>query len=407
MTPNILLARQPIYSEDLRLHGFELLFRNQNQLNATDVGDDEATYEVLVNYCTSISKEIDNTKYPLFVNVSENFLLSDALLPMDKTRVVLELLERIEVTQPLIDAVKRLHKGGYRFALDDYDFDDKWDPLLPYVELIKVDVLEADMEEIRAKKDLKTKDYSGEWLAERIEDRDLLNLCVDMGFKYFQGYVLARPKEVLGNTIRGSSAITAEIIRLTSDPETPIDVISERVSQDPKLSMQLLKLINSPLVNLNREVSDLRQAITYLGIDLLKRWAMMIAFVANSAAPLEASRIILTRAKCCELYYEDSKDRKHLAPSSFLVALISGVDVLLEIDPKFFVEQIQFTKDIQNAILKGEGDLASVLNQARLIEFFLTQSLDKIKEIPADLLCHYSEAQRWAGEVLDSLNAPG
>ena len=405
MDQHVLLARQPIYRDDLALHGFELLFRNQNQLNATDVGEDAATYEVLVNYCTGISREIDNTKYPLFVNVSETFLMSDAILPMDKSRVVLELLERIEVTDQLIEAVARLHRGGYRFALDDYDFDPRWDALLPYVELVKVDVLEADLDEVKKLKESKSAVYSKDWLAERIEDRETLNACIEMGFKLFQGYVLAKPKELLGNKISGSSAITAEVIRLTSDPESDINEIAERVSQDPKLSMQLLKLINSPLVNLNKEVSDLKQAITYLGTDLLKRWAMMIAFVSNAAAPIESSRIILTRAKCCELYFEDgaNKSRADLAPASFLVGLVSGADLLLEMDPKFFVEQIQFSKEIQNAILKGEGELASVLNQARLIEFFLTQSLEKIKEIPAELLCHYSEAQRWAGEVIDSL----
>jgi len=402
---NILLARQPIYSEDLSLHGFELLFRSQHNLNALDVGEDAATFEVLVNYCTSISKEIDNTKYPLFVNVSETFLLSDALLPMEQSRVVLELLERITVTDELVEAVARLHRAGYRFALDDYDFDPKWAPFVPYVELIKVDVLEADMAALKVQKESMAS-FKGKWLAERIEDHERLQECIDLGFTLFQGYVLAKPQALLGNKIQGSTAVTVEVIRLCGNPEAEIDQIAERVSQDPKLSIQLLKLVNSPMVNLNREVSDIKQAITYLGIDLLKRWAMMIAFVSNDNAPMEASRIILTRAKCCELYFEANETLKDQNSSAFLVGLISGVDVLLALDPKFFVEQIQFSPEIQNAILKGEGTLADVVKQTRLIEFFLSQSLEKIKEIPSELLCHYSEAQRWAGDVIESLESP-
>ena len=402
MEQHILLARQPIYRKDLSLHGFELLFRSPDHLNAMEVGEDAATYEVLVNYCTSISQEIDHSKGPLFVNVSETFLLSDAILPMDQSRVVLELLERIAVTDELVAAVKRLHESGYRFALDDYDFDPRWDPLIPYVELIKVDVLEADMTEIARLKQSRS-DYKGLWLAERIEDRELLDHCIELGFELFQGYVLAKPKEVLGNKIQGSTAITMEIVRLASDPDVNMTDIAERVAQDPKLSMQLLKLINSPLVNLNREVSNLKEAITYLGINMLKRWAMMMAFVSNSTAPLEANRIILTRAKCCELYFENRGKDASLAPSAFLVGLISGVDVLLELDPKFFVEQIQFSPEIQNAILKGEGELSAVLNQTRMIEFFLAQAHDKIRQIPTELLVHYSEAQHWAGDVIDSL----
>jgi len=402
---HVLLARQPIYREDLSLHGFELLFRHPNQVSVADIGEDAATYEVLVNYCTSISREIDNSKYPLFVNVSETFLKSDALLPMDQSRVMLEILERVEVDNELISCIARLHHNGYRFALDDYDFDDKWTPLLPYVELIKVDVLGADLDEIAEQKARISESFNGAWLAERIEDRDTLNACADLGFTLFQGYVLAKPKEVVGNSIRGTSAVTADVIRLTCDPKAEIDEIALRVSQDPKLSIQLLKLINSPLVNLNREVSDLKQAITYLGIDLLKRWAMMIAFVAGSAAPIESTRIILTRAKCCELYFNDHPKHAHLAPSAFLVGLVSGVDVLLELDPKFFVEHIQFSKDIQMAIQRGEGELGGVLKQTRLIEFFLSQELNKLKEIPSELLKHYSAAQEWAGNVLEEIKS--
>lgn len=407
MDQHVLLARQPIYRDDLTLHAFELLFRNQNQLNTTDITEEGATYEVLVNYCTGISKEIEHSKHLLFVNVSEGFLLSDAILPMDKSRVVLELLERIEVSDELISAVKRLKQKGYRFALDDYDFDDKWDPLLPLVELIKVDVLDADLDEIQRLKALKSQQFSGPWLAERIEDRDTLNRCIDIGFKFFQGYVLAKPKALVGNSISGASAITAEVIRLASDPDSDINEISERVAQDPKLSMQLLKLINSPLINLNMEITDLKQAITYLGINMLKRWAMMIAFVANSTTSIEASRIILTRAKCCELYFSDPSNNsaEHLSASAFLTGLVSGTDCLLAVDPKQFIQQVNFGREIQDAILKQEGELADILKQSKMIEFYLSQSFERLKEIPSELLCHYSEAQEWAGEIIDSLES--
>ncbi|TNC83090.1 MAG: hypothetical protein C9356_01190 [Oleiphilus sp.] len=266
MEQHILLARQAIYRKDLSLHGFELLFRSQEQLNALEVGEDNATFEVLVNYSTGISQEIDSSRHPLFVNVSQSFLQSDVILSMDRHRVVLELLERIDVTDALVANVARLHKAGYRFALDDYDFDPRWTPLIPFADIIKVDVLEANLEEIGHAKAAVT-GFEGDWLAERIEDQDTLHTCIDMGFTLFQGYVLAKPKEVLGNKIQGSTAVTTEIIRLSSDPEVELEMIANQVARDPKLSMQLLKLINSPLVNLNREVSDLKQAISYLGID--------------------------------------------------------------------------------------------------------------------------------------------
>jgi len=402
---HVLLAKQPIYNRNLSLYGFELLFRNQQKLNAVDVGEDAATSEVLVNYCTSVSNEVEDANHPLFINISESFLLSDVAFPLDKSGVVLELLERIHVTDEVVCAVHKLHQSGYQLALDDYDFDPKWDPLLPYVDYIKVDILGADLNDIAEKK-ARVKAVKGtRWLAERIEEQAVLDECLAMGFDFFQGYVLARPKEILGNTIRGSSAVTMQIVTLTSDPDADIADIADLVSQDPKLTMQLLKLINSPLFSLNRTISDLRQAITFLGTDILKRWAMMIAFVSNDTAHIESNRIILTRAKCCELYFKHHLKDDQLASSAFLAGLISGANVLLDIEPRIFIKEMQFSEEIQAAIADGVGIIGQTIEHTKQVEFYLTQAFHQVVDLQTEVLGFYSEAQHWAGEVVESLSS--
>lgn len=402
--PQVLLAKQAIYDKNHVLYGFELLFRNPSNLTAMEVGEDIATSEVLVSYCTSVSNETERSDCPVFINISESFLLSDAFLPIDKNSVVIELLERITVTDALIRKVQLWSKRGYRFALDDFDFTDQWLPILPYVSFIKVDVLDASFEDIQARKNA-FDHLKVTWLAERIEDRAMLEKCIDLGFELFQGYYLARPKKVLGNSIRGSSAVTAQIIKTANQPDSSIDELADLVSHDPKLSMQLLKLINSSMFTLPRAISDLKEAIGFLGIDLLKRWAVMIAFVADASAPIEASRIVLARAKCSELYLESLNPAKNKSASAFLAGLLSGVDVLLELEPKYFIEQLSLDNEIEQAVMNHTGEMGQLVKEIQEIEFNLSQCPEKIRELNPDLLGCYSHAQRWSDEIIDTLIA--
>jgi EAL and modified HD-GYP domain-containing signal transduction protein len=398
-----LLAKQPVYDKKRQLFGYELLFRGVDRLNAVQVGEDLATSEVLVNYFTSMTTEIDHSERPLFINVSSSFVRSEAFLPIGNHQVIIELLERIEITPAFIEAVINWRRQGYQFALDDFDFDSRWDPLLPHVQYIKVDILDADLDQIARQVRRKQRQLKVHWVAERIEDETTFKRCLDMGFDMFQGYFLARPKEILGRSIRAGSLVTTEIIKKASDPDASIQAISELVVRDPKLSMQLLKLINSSLFSLPREVNNIQQAITLLGLNTLKQWALLIAFVADARSTMEASRIVLIRARTLELWVRAQTGSNEQAGSAFLAGLISGVDILLEIEPATFLREVRLDADIANAILHGSGRIGSALALVKDIEYFLLQDFSKARGLDPTLMEYYGQAQNWAAEIFSTL----
>ena len=404
MKPNkeqILLARQAIYNTDNSAFGFELLFRDEKNLSALEVGEDFATNQVLVNYWTSLSEDLTNHDTPIFINVSESFLLSDYFLPINHNLVVIELLETITVTQELVASIKAWKNKGFRFALDDFDFSDQWTPVLPLVDYIKVNVLSMKLDTVAKLKSSLSK-YDVTWLAEKIETEDIFQRCKDIGFTLFQGYYLARPKPILGSAIRPSSTIMTEIIQKSNQDNVSIAEIASLVTHDPKLTVQLLKLINSSLFTLPREIHDLKEAITFLGIDILKKWAMMIAFVSDSSAPIEACRIVLTRAKACELLMNES-GLSGKSDTAFLAGLLSGVDVLLELDPAFFIKELNLSIEIQNAVLQEQGEIGILIQYIKNLEYYLSQEPESIPTLDTLILQQFSLAQDWSDEVIDML----
>lgn len=398
---NILLARQAIYNKDHSAFGFELLFRDEANLTALEVGADFATNQVLVNYWTSLSKDLSNQVTPIFINVSESFLLSEYFLPINHQFVVIELLETISVTEELIKAIKAWKQKGYRFALDDFDFSEQWKPVIELTDFIKVDVLNMSLDKVEQHK-TSLPDYKGIWLAEKIETAEIFELCKKMGFTLFQGYYLAKPKPILGNVIRPSSITMADIIQKASQDKTSIAELASLVTRDPKLTIQLLKLINSSLFTLPRVISDLKEAITFLGIDILKKWAMMIAFVSDSSAPIEACRIVLTRAKACELLILKSETPSQ-SDTAFLAGLLSGVDVLLELDPTVFIKEMKLSVEIQDAVLHEQGEIGILIQRIKKLEYYLSQEPENIPSLDYSIIQQFSLAQDWANEIIEML----
>ncbi len=65
-------------------------------------------------------------------------------------------------------------------------------------------------------------------------------------------------------------AVAMEVLELTGRPDVDAAALRECVERDPALTAKLLRVVNSSMFGLSREVSDLTQALTLLGVKPLK-----------------------------------------------------------------------------------------------------------------------------------------
>lgn len=398
MTESVLLASQGIYNRKRELFGTELLFRNEGGSTAMEVGENVATSEVLVNHCSSITDEISHLQRPAFINVCADFLLSEAFLPIDPQYVYVELVERIDVTEDIVRAVKAWKRKGFRFALDDFEFTKDWDPLLELADVVKIDVLGMDVDLVRRRKE-SLEPFSCKCLAERVETSEEFEVFKEQGFDFFQGYFLARPKLIKGTNIRPEQASAAAIIDATSSGSS-FDDIADTVARDPRLSVQILKMVNSPLYNLERPIERIREAIVFLGMEPLRKWAMVLSLLSVSENCKEAHRIVLNRAKFCEFY---ANELKGIDPDkAFLVGLLSGMDILLGIVPEEFAKTINLSEEMNAAIIDKEGRLGKVLKLAVNLENLVNSQPQKLVYSKQSVLDIYHQSFYWTEEVVKS-----
>lgn len=398
MLESVMLARQPIFKKNNSLYGFELLYRSDRNNAAVITDGVAATSELLVNLCTNALDENLNLNLPLFINVDESFITSTSFFPGPSNNLILEILETVQPTPEVINAIKALRARGFHFALDDYTFDPSRDAFLPLMSIIKVDLLEFPLDVIEQKIS-RFKGSRKILLAEKVEDVETYQRCIEMGFQLFQGYYLERPKVISGKKVLSNKQVLVRLISQLCRDDITVDEVTEIIACDPRFIFKILKIVNCPLYPFRREVENIRQAVVMLGLDAIKKWALMLVIMSDSKAPRELFRTLLTRAKACEIFA--SEFYKSQLSDYFTLGLFSGMDAVLEADLSDILEDINLAKPLKQELLHSNGHYNGVLSDIRAFQLNDESRINSFSEDKLTGISNsYQQGVKWADELM-------
>lgn len=218
------LGRQPILNEHQNVVAYELLFRS-GQTAVSGVTDDMlATSTVIINTISQLGIEnVLDKQSSGFINLSYELLMSDMLELLPSERMVLEILETVEIDDRAIQRCRELKAKGFRLALDDFEYTSAYDPLFEVVDIIKFDVMLSGVQEIEQTLRILKRWPNLQLLAEKVEDQAQFQHFKNLGFTLFQGYFFARPVIMSGRKANPNQMILMRVIgQLMSD----VDCIS-------------------------------------------------------------------------------------------------------------------------------------------------------------------------------------
>ena len=139
------VARQPIFDRNRRIFGYEVLYRSAASDEKFDHRDgDQASVQVMHGTLNVLGLQQIVGQNRMFINITRRGLVTEEYTVLPPDRAVIELLETVEPDQQVIDAATRLKAAGYQLALDDFQFDPRYDPLLQLADIIKIDFLTAE-----------------------------------------------------------------------------------------------------------------------------------------------------------------------------------------------------------------------------------------------------------------------
>lgn len=362
----LLVGRQAIFDRNMDVHAYELLYRDHKKAEEAVLPDgDTATSRTLTNALIEIGLDRIAGNSRVFINFTESFFTEMQPIPFDKDRVVMEILEDIPVTDELVAGVKRLSDEGYTLALDDFEFDEKWRRILPYMDYIKLEVNEQTMPLVE-KKMPALRSLKAKLLAEKVEDLFQFHRLHDLGFDFFQGYFFAKPSIVEERRLTNNQSIMLELLSRLNDPAVKVDELIELISQDAALSFKILRFINSAGVGLAREVNSIQQAVVLLGLARIKSWTTLIVMANMGDAPEELFNLGLLRANMCErMVRADGSGQPDVA---YTVGLLSILDSLMSMPLDNVLAQLPLPEDIKAAIRNREGEYGEALACAQAIE---------------------------------------
>ncbi|WP_416306396.1 EAL and HDOD domain-containing protein [Neptunicella sp. SCSIO 80796] len=361
------VARQAIFDRKKHVYAYELLFRDGTSNCYPDIAPDEATSKLLTNSHLNLGlDEITNGK-PAFINFFQDTLLYRFPTFLDPESVVVEVLENIDISQPILDACQQIKNLGYKLALDDYNFDPKWDVFIPLVDIIKVDVRESDRFTIEDNMG-KLKAYNVKLVAEKVETEDEFEFFHQLGFDLFQGYFFTRPQVIKNKSLPSSKLGVVELLAVSSSVEFDFARINSIIERDVSLSYRLLRFINNPMVNKRQKITSLRHALNYMGQIEIKKFIALLALAnLNDNKPPELIHLSLVRAKFCELI-ADSKGEFNNPPMGFLVGLLSMLDALLDQEMAVLVNKLPISDELKQGLCGMEGRLNNYLNLVKALE---------------------------------------
>jgi len=366
----IFLARQPIVDNKGNLVAFELLFRSCDTEAAGVVDDTHATARVLVNAFEEMGIADVLGTHRGFINLDAEILHSDLLDFLPRQQVMLELLETINIDDAILSRCHELKAKGFCLALDDVvELSDDIKPLLGVVEVIKLDLMLIAPGRLPALvKELKR--YPVKLLAEKVEDHEQAQRCIEMGFDLFQGYHFARPEMLSGKRADPSKMVLLRLLSMMMS-EAGNDEIEEAFKEHADLTYNLMRMVNSVGSGLVTKVSSLKHGLMVLGRQPLRRWVQLLLYASNKGdgfvSPL--MQLAATRGKLLELVaQQEHPDEPDYADRAFMVGMLSLLDALLSEPLPEILARMSLRADVEAALLQHEGSLGELLTLCKKVE---------------------------------------
>jgi c-di-GMP-related signal transduction protein len=371
-------AHQPILDRDGNTLAIELLYRDARPEDGVPFDDTSATATVIINLCNHLGMIDLMNGRKLYINVGEDLLLNDSITLLPRDKVTLELLEHIEITETVLARVRELKALGYEFALDDYIFHFDPNPLFDLVDIIKVDILHADLYSLD-----QLVSYLRQWprklLAEKVENEEVYEKCLAAGFDLFQGYYFAHPTLHGGRIADPARIVVLELLSKVSN-ESRLEEIERAFKANPGLTYSLLRLVSSPAFYASRQLSSIREAIQILGMRQLARWLQVLLYTKeNDKACLSLLELAVHRARLMELMAESAGVP---ADQAYVTGMLSLADSALGVPMETILRHLKVVESIDNALQARKGSLGLLL---RICEKLENGEFEEVAEIAESL----------------------
>jgi EAL and modified HD-GYP domain-containing signal transduction protein len=406
---DVYIARQPVLDLNQAVYGYELLARSGLQHNVYDGTNlSQASASVIVESLLLLGLTNLTSGKKAFINVTRDVLVRDLVWLLPKESTIVEILENVEPDEEVVAACRRLKEAGYLLALDDFVYEERYEPLLDITDIVKVDFLSTPPEQQRALVE-RLSPRGVRLVAEKVETHEVFMAAAEMGYSLFQGYFFCKPLIVSAKGIPGSKIHRLQLLVELRKPELDFRQLEAIIKRDLSLSYKLLRYLNSAAFSWQRTIGSITQALQLLGDAETKRWASIITLAdMGKDSPEELVQQTILRARVLELMASKC-GLAHRADDLFLMGMFSLIDAFLGRPLPDVLEEIALPRDVKAALLGEPGALRQLYECALAYERGDWEALSELAAAlgvdDKDLAGISASAYLWAHEHVSGLAA--
>jgi EAL and modified HD-GYP domain-containing signal transduction protein len=399
------IARQPIFNTKMEVYGYELLYRFSESSKMFDGSSPIQATATIINglFESGLENLIDGKR--AFVNFDSDFLHLDLTELIEPEKLVIEMLEDVQVDIDMMVRLQELKDKGYMLALDDFVESYNHYPLVPMADIIKYDLIGTPMAMIKSDVARALKDNKI-LLAEKVENISEFEEAKAMGFTLFQGFFFSKPS-IIGssNDKTTTKAQYGRMINELMKDEPSYQILAEIIEKDVHLAYRLMRVVKS------RSGDDIlysiKRALTYMGLKEIQRWINILMLRdLSDKKPDELMRMSLIRTKFAERITMHTHLSKMKYEASML-GLFSTIDAMLDQSMDDALKGISLPASIIDALVHGKGDLYPIFQlvctyekadwkKAQIIISQLGLNEDEVVD-------DYKSALIWTKEVMDMI----
>lgn len=401
------IARQPILNKDDKVVAYELLYYQDSSslYNQRD-------YKV-ANAIIEFFNQIDSSNFldnkDAFLTFTPNLLMQNVPRVFDEKKLVIQIEDNVLVHPVARMIIQRYKRNGYRLALTDFQFNNRYFDMLPLVDIIKVDFSNLESDHVDTNVSIAHR-FGKQVAAYNVNTPEARAKAEEYGCEFIQGESVAgmltskvhRMEHLQSNFFRLMVAITRD------EPE--VDEIARLISQDVTLTFSLLKMVNSAYFALTNKVKDVKQALTILGLGQLKQWIYLLSFSNEGGPSDEIIRTSFLRATFCQELSQFMPNFNCSRSEAYLLGMFSTLGVLLEVPIEDALKELPVSDEIKAGLTTGEGKCGDLLRLCLCYEKGDWRQVGKEAEtlgIPVNIIAQkYFEAVEFVNEIWNDLMEP-
>jgi len=403
----------PYFDKDMKVSAYALASQRENSLLNPPIFGSRSPNGLAEIEGLDILRNIGiDTLSPgtdVLIPVSHIAVFSDLESQCDefRGRVVLVFDGEVENKDSYRNRFAQLRSRGYKLAMTKLPVSryEENSELLTLMDYIILDQKEVDLSKAKIyfnKKYPQIKICAGD-----IDNQEIFDsLKDDKSFHLFEGKFYRIPITKGQTEISPLKANYLELMNIVNDADFELTAAADVIGRDTALVVELLKMVNH--IAINSQVTSIRHAAAILGQKELKKWINTVITKELCAdKPNEVVRTSMLRAKFME----------SLAPvfglgmksaEVFLMGLFSILNIILEMPMEEALKKITVSREIEDALVRGTGELANIYSFVISYEAADWQEICRqliVLDVDTDTIYQaYTETVCWYKEVFYETN---